>query len=198
MIKFGVALLGAVWFCAACVGLKVVWTYDNTPGIAAAPEHGWPPASAIPRVAGRPTLLVFAHPCCPCTGATIDEVANIAAQCRDRVSVRVLFFRPTDSSPGWGATDIRRAVENIAGIQVLTDKGGVEARRFHALTSGQTMLYDADGRLQFRGGITGSRGHSDSNPGSDAVVSLILNGKATLDHTPVYGCSLLAIAPKSE
>jgi len=35
-----------------------------------------------------------------------------------------------------------------------------EARRFVGADVGQTVLYDADGRLRFAGGITGSRGHA--------------------------------------
>jgi hypothetical protein len=38
------------------------------------------------------------------------------------------------------------------------DAEGVEMHRFGALTSGQTLVYDAAGRLLFSGGITASRG----------------------------------------
>lgn len=78
----------------------------------------------------------------------------------------------------------------------MIDDNGAEANRFHAATSGQTLLYDAAGRLLFSGGITGSRGHSGDNAGQTAIVSLVNSGAAELTETSVFGCPLFE--PKSE
>lgn len=53
-----------------------------------------------------------------------------------------------------------------------------------------SMLYGADGRLLFSGGITGSRGHSGDNEGRRAIVSLLTGEGAYKSDTPVFGCSL--------
>jgi hypothetical protein len=73
---------------------------------------------------------------------------------------------------------------------VIKDPEGKEADLFGAVASGQTMLYDAGGRLQFSGGITAGRGHSGDNAGRSTLVALITKGKSELRETPVYGCSL--------
>jgi hypothetical protein len=75
-------------------------------------------------------------------------------------------------------------------VRAICDEGGIEARRFHAQTSGQTMLFDSAGHLLFSGGITGARGHAGDNVGQSAVVSLLKGGIATQHRTLVFGCSL--------
>ena len=78
----------------------------------------------------------------------------------------------------------------------MIDDEGTEANRFHAATSGQTLLYDAAGSLLFSGGITGSRGHSGDNAGQTAIVSLVNSGAPRLTETSVFGCPLFD--PNSE
>jgi hypothetical protein len=76
----------------------------------------------------------------------------------------------------------------------MADLEGRESRRFGAATSGQTLLYAADGRLLFNGGITESRGHSGDNAGRSAILSLVLGLTSAPTgqplSTPVYGCPL--------
>ena len=77
---------------------------------------------------------------------------------------------------------------------MLRDADGREAKRFGVETSGQTLLYDANGRLIFSGGITGSRGHVGENAGELALISLINGGQAERNATSVFGCPLFATA----
>ena len=78
----------------------------------------------------------------------------------------------------------------------MIDGDGQEARLFHAVTSGQTVLYDSQGRLLFSGGITASRGHSGDNAGRSAIVSLVNAEVPDRTETLVFGCPLFS--PKSE
>ena len=87
-------------------------------------------------------------------------------------------------------TDLWRSAARIPGVAVLSDLNGTEAHLFEAQASGQTMLYDAAGNLQFSGGITASRGHSGDSPGRSAILSIIDTGNSSTSHTSVYGCSL--------
>jgi hypothetical protein len=52
------------------------------------------------------------------------------------------------------------------------------------------VLYDPEGRLVYRGGITGARGHSGANAGRAAVVAAIERSPNALDRGPVFGCPL--------
>ena len=77
-------------------------------------------------------------------------------------------------------------------VAVRVDPEGVEARRFGSQTSGQIMLYDADGQLLFSGGITAARGHSGDNAGRNAILSLLTSGSSEQRGTPVFGCPLFS------
>jgi len=112
------------------------------------------------------------------------------AQAQGRVTAYVLFLKPAGFSDDWEKTDLWQSAASIPGVKVVVDQDGVEADRFQAVTSGQTVLYDTEGRLLFSGGITGSRGHSGDNAGRSAIVSLLNTGEATAAETFVFGCPL--------
>src|SRR5882724_7622964 len=179
----------AAWILMIAVGLTLLWRYENASGPAAAPPSQWPLASGIHLATDRATLIMLTHPHCPCTRASIGELARLMAQAQGRVTAYALFVKPAGSSDDWENTDLWRNAAGIPGVNVVVDDG-VEAQRFHAVTSGQTVLYDAEGRLLFSGGITGSRGHSGDNEGRSAIVSLLNTGEAERAETSVFGCPL--------
>lgn len=110
-------------------------------------------------------------------------------QAQGRVTAYVLFVKPSGSTENWEKTDLWQSAASIPGVSVVVDDGA-EAFRFHAMTSGQTALYDAEGQLLFSGGITASRGHSGDNAGRSAIVSLLNTGDAEQTVTSVFGCPL--------
>jgi hypothetical protein len=180
----------AAWVLVIGVGLGLLWGYENGPGQAAAPPSHWPPDSSIHLATDRATLVMLTHPHCPCTRASIGELARLMAQAQGRLTAYTIFLKPTGSSDDWQKSDLWQTAASIPGVCVLQDDGGREARRFHAATSGQTLLYDPSGRLLFSGGITGSRGHSGDNAGRSAIVSLLNTGEAEAAETFVFGCPL--------
>jgi hypothetical protein len=186
-----VVAVSVVWLLAAAGGLGVLWRYERGAGAAAAPPMAWPADSPLARTPGRATLVMLAHPRCPCSRASIEELNRILSRVADRLTTYVLFFRPSDFAAEWEQTDLWRAAERLPGVHVRTDEDGREARRFGSVTSGQVLLYDAAGRLRFTGGITPSRGHAGDNPGAAAVVALAGGEASGTDAAPVFGCSLL-------
>lgn len=180
------------WLVVVVAGLKIVWNYENTPGAPAQPPATWPTASTIPRSTDRWTLVVLAHPHCPCTRASIQQLNEIMAHTSGRLRAYVLFLNPRDTDDDWSQTDLWDSASVIPGVTVLRDKQGKEALNFGAVTSGQTALYDSGGRLKFSGGITGARGHAGANAGSVAVISLVNSGQTNATHTAVFGCPLFA------
>jgi hypothetical protein len=180
----------AAWVLMIGVGLGLLWDYENAPGLTASPPSHWPPDSHIHLATDRATLIMLAHPQCPCSRASVGELARLMAQTQGRVTAYVLFLKPADASDDWEKTDLWQSAASIPGVNVVADDDGVEAQRFHAVTSGQTVLYDAAGRLLFSGGITGSRGHSGDNAGRSAIVSRLNTGEAERAETFVFGCPL--------
>jgi hypothetical protein len=192
-----VIVIAVIWITASAAGLGVMLNYDAAPAAPGTPPAMWPTESKIPRLAGLPAIVIMAHPHCPCTRATIGELALLMAHVQNRATAAVVFVRPVGFQEQWAETDLWQSAKEIPGVIVLSDANGVEASRFGAQASGQTMLYDANGKLQFNGGITASRGHSGDNAGRRAIVSLVNTGAAETTATSVFGCSLHDPAVKS-
>jgi hypothetical protein len=183
------SLFAIAWIVAVALGLRSLFQYENTPGPVGAVSQEWP-NTQIERATDRPTLVMLAHPRCPCTVASIAELAQIMARLQGKVAACVLLVKPNQSGPDWEETSLKRSAEAIPGVKVIFDPDGVEARRFGAETSGHTLLFGADGRLLFSGGITASRGHAGDNAGESALVALVNHQTPARTQTLVFGCSL--------
>lgn len=183
-------LCASLWLGAIAIGISTMLTYESTPGASADPSNEWPTESAIKLSPDTPTLIMLAHPRCPCTRASIHELSRLLTQVEGRVKPYVVFVKPKGYSEDWDTTDLWSGASVIPGVIVISDESGTEAKRFQAATSGQTLLYDKTGKLLFQGGITGARGHEGENPGRAAIVSIINTGTEMLDQTAVYGCPL--------
>jgi hypothetical protein len=192
------ALLGIAWTVAIAFGLRTLLAYESTPGTIGAVPGQWPSRSQIERLTNRPTLVMVVHPRCPCTRASVAELAQLMARIQGKVEAYVLFLKPRQSGAEWEDTELRRSVAAIPNVTVLSDVDGGEARRFGAETSGHTLLFDRDGRLLFSGGITEFRGHVGDNAGVRAIESLV-NGRAPARAaTSVFGCALANRSQKGD
>jgi hypothetical protein len=182
-------ILGTAWAAATVFGARVLLRYETTAGPTGAVPLSWPRDSKLQLALDRPTLVMLAHPQCPCSRASMDELAQIMARVQGKVRAYVLFYTPRDAGADWQDTETRRSAAQIPGVIVLSDIDGAEAERFGAETSGHTFLFDPKGRLLFNGGITASRGHSGDNIGESSIVSLIDNRADGRPQTFVFGCS---------
>ena len=79
--------LSSFWLASLCFGgwllasgIVVLEVHASRPGDAGTPSPRWPEGSPIPRVGSRPTLLIFLHPCCPCSRASVAELAHIMSR----------------------------------------------------------------------------------------------------------------------
>jgi hypothetical protein len=188
------AVVVILWLASATGGLWVLWAYDNRPGTAANPSPRWPATSRLAPAADGPTLVLFAHPQCSCSPASLGELAELLARVRTPPRTYVVFFKPSGVADGWERTVLWQTAAQIEHVTVVRDDDGLEAQRFTAATSGQTFLYDSGGVLQFSGGITGARGHAGDNAGRTALIALLDRLQTSHSRTPVFGCSLLDAA----
>lgn len=188
-----IALAFALWIPAVGFGLNVLWRYSTTPGRAASAPLEWPSGAPIRRAPGRPTLLMFVHPHCQCSRASIGELAILTARAPGKLDTHVFFYLPSGEASEWGKTDLWQSAQIIPGVRAAEDREGAVAGSFGTFTSGQTLLYNAEGRLMFQGGITAARGHSGDNSGRDALLAL-LQQPPPRNVSPVagrvFGCSL--------
>ena len=188
------ALFGVLWVALLAGGIAVMHRYDNTPGSAGHASTGWPAASRIQRTPGQATLVVVAHPKCPCTRATLEELTALMTESAGKVTAHVLFFKPANAGDEWAQTALWRAAAAIPGVTVSCDEGGLEAKRFGGETSGDVFLYEAGGRLAFHGGITAARGEAGSNAGHTALAALLGGNQPRQARTAVFGCPVAASA----
>lgn len=178
------------WIIAVAIGSYALTAYELAPGEAGNSPELWPQNRYIAAHSDKPTLVMFVHPRCPCTRASIGELSIVMAKCHRHVETYVLAVQPQGVEDDWVQTDLLDQAKQIPGVNVLTDVDGILAGQFDAHTSGETLLYDKTGRRRFCGGITSSRGHHGENDGRRSIVDWILRGKNEQLTAPVFGCPL--------
>jgi hypothetical protein len=186
-------LVPLLWFGAVVGGLAALQEYKSRPGTSGHTPILLREPSAFADSDGRPRLMMFLHPKCPCSKASLNELAEIIGREPGKVALEIIFVKPKGAGAGWAQTSLREQAAAIPDARLIEDDGTL-AHRFGAETSGYAVLYDAAGYLLFSGGITQSRGHEGESAGRHAIVAL-LNGEpdaVSAAKTPVFGCPLFA------
>ncbi len=190
-------IVAIVWLAIVIAGTVRMITHSGAPGTPGAPPSEMPLESGISLTPGVPTLVMFAHPHCPCTRASVGELAKLVAISTSPVNTHVFFVKPAGTAADWEKSDLWRTAAAIPGVTIHADQFGEEAFRFRSQTSGDIALYDSRGHLQFHGGITIARGHAGDSLGRIAIENLLGNVQPKLVETPVFGCSLFS-SPSQE
>jgi hypothetical protein len=187
-------LLG--WLIAIGFGFTRIFTYANIPGKSAQPLPQWPEGATLSRSKDLATLVIFAHPHCPCSEASLGELEKLMPRIVGKAKSYVVFYKPQNKTEEWVQDSLWKKAQSIPSVTALIDEAGIEAARFDAKTSGQTFLYSPEGNLVFQGGITAQRGHMGDNDGQLAILSYFKQENPSktpqrqLAQTPVFGCSL--------
>ncbi len=187
-----------IWLTVLSVGFLVLWRYEAAAGQETRAPSSWPAESHLSRAQDRNTLVMFVHPRCPCSRASLAELRRLLPRVRGHVTTSVVFVRPPGVGVDWERSALRGLATSLADVVVFDDHAAVEARRFGAATSGATLLYDAAGRLVFSGGLTAVRGHEGESAGQEQIISLVRTGRAEQRETPVFGCRLGDRGARSE
>lgn len=189
------ACISLVWMSTMLCGFGILLRYAFTPGAAVLAPESWPATTRLVRPAGRPALVIFLHPRCACSRASLAELAQLLARDGARAAVYAVFLDPAGMKVGWATTNLWRAAAAIPGVTPVLDREGREAEIFHSGVSGEVRLYDAAGALAYQGGITESRGHEGDNAGRTALATLLAGGVPERTAAPVFGCALFAAHP---
>src|SRR6266516_3119417 len=89
--RFIRGLCAVLWLLAVGAGIRILARYDSTPGNRGPSPVLWPSETTLQRDSTRATLVMVLHPRCPCSRASLGELAELMAQCQDLVSSSVLF-----------------------------------------------------------------------------------------------------------
>lgn len=154
-----------LWAFAIVAGFRVLVEYELKAGVSANAPDQWPANSTLQRDPSRSHLVMFAHPRCPCSRASMAELAMIMARCAGKLNATVCFFDPEGEPAAWTQSALWREAVVIPGVEVVPDRNRQIAAQFGSSTSGQVQLFDRTGRRTFSGGITGARGHAGENRG---------------------------------
>ena len=177
-------LWACAWAASAVAGFAALARSDSRPGSPGRPVPSWPGSS-------RHTPVAAVNLDGPCIGATGEEMERLLARNEGRLGF--VFPMIPDASAARGEPLSRWSIDLAATLHVrpFSDVGGVESSRFEAMSSGHAALYDAEGRLRFRGGLTAARGHFGDNPVRASVEAIVRGRVAARNETPVFGCPIL-------
>ena len=190
-LDWRLSIIVAVWGVAVSGGFSALLVYSHTPGENGEAPGEWPAGTQIPRTEGSLELLMFVHPRCVCTEASLDELTEVVQRASRDVHTTVVLVNLEPVDQEWVDGSIREKLADRSTMVEFIDAGGEEMQRFGIATSGHVLLYDADGRQLYSGGVTGSRGHVGDNAGHDRL-SQLLDASQPLERalsTPVFGCS---------
>lgn len=179
----------ALWLVGTLSAFYFLDKYKATAGPRVTLEKWWPTLSKLDFAHKTKNLVIFVHPKCQCSEATLHELNNLVMSTGKTIKIHALFYRPLNSEVSWNHTVLWDKALIIPGVVVHDDIDGHEAKLFGVETSGHTALFDETGRLTFSGGITASRGHIGMSDGQKMLQLLISDRAAPLAETPTYGCS---------
>lgn len=195
--KFGgnlwVRIALCCWLLIVVVGMIFLIDYAVKPGHTIPPPERWPSESRLHPDTSKRNLIVFLHPKCPCSHATLAQLSNVkSAPDRHELTVQFVVYCPENEPATWAETSLVEKAKKLSETTPFIDFGGFEIGKFGAQTSGHTMLFDQSGRLLFSGGVTVRRNHEGTNKASDALATAIRGTNDLVASYPVFGCPLTA------
>lgn len=179
-----------LWVTAVLLGMIGLQLYASTQG-QSGPVPSLQQFSYLPIDSRRFNLLIFIHPQCPCTRASLKELERLIVRAENRLAVLSIVYTPSKPPEGWDDNSIYKQLQSIPGISVIEDIDGVLAQQFGAYTSGWTILYSRTGQPLYWGGITLQRGHEGDNPGSQAILRYLDQPHLPATHGRIFGCPIL-------
>ncbi len=185
--RFVLPVCGVVWLISLAVGLAMIIDFDARPGELTETTSQWPDGTKLVLDSRGKTLVMFVHPACPCSLASLNELDRLVRSSLVPSTLYVVFVGPRIEG-GPLPRLVARAGE-IANATLRFDPTGEEANRFDGRTSGTLFVFSATGELAYCGGVTPGRGHIGPNSAWDAAAAAIA-GPASADSMPVFGCPL--------
>jgi hypothetical protein len=177
-----------LWSATALAGGTMLWSYDKAPGATVANLTNI--ETRLQQIGLESSqVLVFAHPKCPCTAATLEQLRQLTFP--SEVRLTIFFFVPAEADASWHDTKNVRLAQQIPQATIEFDREGELSRRIGVKTSGHCLAVRADGSIGFSGGITISRGHRGPNQGASDLTHCFARSSVTAEY-PVYGCALFA------
>lgn len=174
---------GLLWLALLGLEFHRAMAWEARPG-----TQGTPRPSLVTSRANLRTykLVMVAHPLCPCTAASLRQLALISER-HPHLDV-CIYFTQISSRDVQKSTNVSIANSiPLAKISYVSEND--QRANIGAATSGQVFLFNPDGKQVFNGGLTDGRGVEGDSKGTRSI-DQILDGHLLTATTGVYGCAL--------
>lgn len=194
-LKTNILLL--VWFVSVAFGFSTMMIHDTKPSQEAAAPLTMYKEEAQLADDRNFTMVVFLHPRCPCSVATLDCLDRLLARPENAKKMRAVVYLvcPPGTDRDWAAP-LYEKCKTLPSARIAFDDCGRTANKYGARSSGQVLLYSPQGELVFSGGLTNARGQFGES-GAELAIQEIISRKSTTTvgqsffRHPVFGCALL-------
>lgn len=181
--------LGLAWFGAAILGWSAMLQHTYQPQPTEKPASQWPKTKLAVKTDGV-RIVVFAHPFCPCTQATLNSLDESLSRLPSHTSLHIVFCTAGFDDQQVALSQTMAFARRIPQVDVYCDEDGEETRLFGAKVSGEVFAFDFHGRRVFHGGVTVGRGHRGESAGQKMLERLVLGQSVSVGSTRVFGCAL--------
>ncbi len=190
MTRKSLATAVFIWLASVSYGLGFLYNYSLKPANMQQVLKNWPEESKIKFAKNQANLVLFLHPHCQCSEASLAELQKIQAQFHKKFKTHLVFILPEGTEQDWIHTKLWKKSQNLANTELIIDKSLQEAKVFASTSSGQVYLFNKERELIFLGGITSARGHQGDSIGNSAIKAYFRSGNMSVEKAPSFGCSL--------
>lgn len=183
-------VLAAAWVGAAALGWSALFRHTYQPAATGEAVSRWPEAATPAPATAEYRIVVFAHPHCPCTRATLHKFDESLTRLPRETFLRFVFATAGLSPAAVAGSSNVASARRLPGVDVRFDHSGAETRRFGATVSGEVFVFDHAGRRVFHGGVTSGRGHEGDSAAQQELEGLVRGTARTSYTAPVFGCRL--------
>ncbi len=179
----------AIWGILIVCGAQVLISYTNARRNQPAFEDIDPASLAHFVGSSEYSLILFLHPKCSCSRATIRELKSVLSRAPQAYQLTVVMYCPEEKPESWTEGVNERLARRLGPRKWVVDSGELFSRN-HILDSGHVLCFDRNQELRFSGGVTVSRPHEGPNQARLALARILDGGPQAKVHFPVFGCSI--------
>ena len=149
----------------------------------------WQDNLDLPLIEPGPNLVMFLHPRCGCSLASLKELKQLVDRSPADLKVTLVIMK-YEQVPDADEKDFQEGLKGIRGARILRDPAGNMAKNLGAMTSGITYLVANDRKIIFQGGLTPSRGHEGETIGQAFILDWLRTRREATVLEKVFGCGL--------
>lgn len=186
-LLFGVAF---TWIGISLFGWCTLFRHTFRPSITAEIAARSLCAQGLAQPSEAFQIVIFAHPFCPCTQATLDKLDESLTRFPAKTSIRVIFvIEGLERSSVEESSSIAFA-RRLPKVEVQFDDTGEAVLHWGARVSGEVFAFNRSGHCVFHGGLTSGRGHKGDSLGQKELERRAAGGCDEQYAGPVFGCAL--------